>query len=247
MEYEPPSGVIETTQTPPMKSVKNYVALAALASTLATAHGAVVFSDDFSEAPGTATFGKSPDIGQAYTGGFSAPVSAQNSYSTDLATGGLFGRFTSTLGAGQVITVSFDTLATGSFFTADWGGFSLYAGGNERVFLGDAGGSAANTFWAVDGAAIGPVVVSANNTEATSAIFQYYYNTGAWTFTTTSGVNLSGTAAANEAFNEFRIQSADNSNMNVDNIVIDISAVPEPSALALVALGGLAAFTRRRR
>lgn len=224
--------------------MKNYVALAALASTLVTAHGAVVFSDDFSEAPGTAIIGKSPDVGSAYTGGPALSVSASNTLSTVGAGRTIFGGFTSSLGAGQIITVSFDTLALNNSFSNGYAGLSLYVAGNERVFLGDGGGG---TTWAVDAAAIGTAQLSADSTGTTSALFTYIYDTGAWTFTTASGVNLSGTASANEAFNELRVANGAGGDINVDNIRVDISAVPEPSAFALVGLGGLLAFARRRR
>ena len=208
---------------------------------------AVVFSDDFSEAPGTLIVGKSADIGSAWSGSAGSPplaVSAANTADTSGDARTIFGDFTGTLASGQAVTVSFDTLSLGNFFSGGYAGVSLYAGIDERIFIGDAGGTG-STFWAVDGNAVG-LNLSSDATTATSAEFTYLFDTGAWTLTTTSGVNLSGTGVANIAFDRIRIANGAGGDIQVDNLVVDISAVPEPTTLALVGLGSLCAFRRRR-
>ena len=63
------------------------------------------------------------------------------------------------------------------------------------------------------------------------------YNTGAWTFTTTGGVNMSGTGAADEAFNALQIHNGSDGDIDLDDLNVTISSVPEPSSLALVGAG----------
>ena len=219
-------------------------ALAYTATLIGTSHAAVVFSDDFSEPDGTAIIGKAPDVGSAWTG--TAPNITGGAFDTTGAARAAFGSFSASLGAGDVLTLSYDTLALGNFFSGGYAGVSLYSGGNELVFTGDAGGSPGNTFWAVDGAATG-LNLSSDSTAATSVLFSYVYDTGAWTFSTTSGVNLSGTATANLAFDQLRVANGSGGDISVDNLVVNIDPVPEPAASVLLGLGvvGLA-FTRRR-
>lgn len=221
--------------------------VAALAYTtilIGSSHAAVVFSDDFSEPDGTAIIGKAPDVGNAWTG--TAPNITGGSFNTTGAARAAFASFNASLGAGEVLTLSYDTLALGNFFSGGYAGVSLYSGGTELVFTGDAGGSGGNTFWAVDGAAVG-LNLSSDSTAATSVVFSYVYDTGAWTFTTGSGVNLSGTGTANLAFDQLRVANGSGGDINVDNLVVNIDPVPEPAASVLLGLGvvGLA-FTRRR-
>src|ERR1700722_8896810 len=95
--------------------------------------GTVVFSDSFSQAPGTAIVGKSPDVGSAWTGtGNGVTVSSVNSLDTSGLSIQVFGGFTSALGAGKILTVQCDTLApaSGTFLVnnTSWGGISLFSG-----------------------------------------------------------------------------------------------------------------------
>lgn len=199
--------------------------------------GAVVFSDDFSEAPGTLIIGKSPDVGGAWTGtGNGVTVSSVNSLDTAGISIQVFGGFTAALGAGQILTLQYDTLApaSGTFLNnnTSWAGVSLYTGhttgtsGNERMFTGNPSAG----FWGTDGSAIGRHF-GTDNTEATHATFTYVYNTGAWTFSTASGYTTNGTGTANLALNAFRVGNG-TSYINVDNLVVDISAVPVVSFVA---------------
>jgi len=208
--------------------------------------GTAVFSDDFSEAPGTPIIGKSPDVGSAWTGTDNGTaVSAMNSLDTTGNGRTLFGAFTSSLGAGEVLTLSYDTLALGgdNFFVG-WAGVSLYAGGGEKMFTGSPGLPS----WGVDGGDIGGQQGSGDTTAVTSATFIYAYDTGAWSFTTLSGVNLSGTGTSGLALDQLRVANGNNADINLDNLLVDISAVPEPSSIALVGAGmGLLLVLRRRR
>jgi len=201
--------------------------------------GTVVFSDDFSETPGTLIVGKSPDVGSAWTGtGNGTAVSAANTLNTAGNARTLFGGFTA-LGAGQILTLTYDTLSFGGGSFNGYAGVSIFSGGsggNERVYTGDLGN--ANS-WGVDGSALGNHAASPLDTTATtSATFTYAYDTGAWTFTTTSGVNLSGTGTANAALNTLRVANGSGGDIEVDNLVVDISPVPVFSFLSQTPANG---------
>lgn len=227
-----------------MRPSSYLAALICTSSLIASARAAVVFSDDFSEADGTAIIGKAPDVGNAWTG--NAPNITAGSFNTTGAAREAYSTFTGGLGASEVLTLSYDTLALGNFFSGGYAGVSLYAAGSERLFTGDAGGVAGNAFWAVDGNAFG-LNLSSDNTGTTSVVFSYVFDTGAWTFTTSSGVNLSGTATANVAFDQIRVANGSGGDINVDNLVVDISPVPEPSAPVLLGLGLIGLVCRRSR
>ncbi|MBB5351662.1 hypothetical protein HNR46_001901 [Haloferula luteola] len=216
------------------------------AASVAPLHAATVFADDFSETDGTEISGKAPDVGSAWTG--TAPTIVAGTYDSTGAGRGTFGNFTVALGAGQVLTLTYDSMVPngGAFFTTGWAGVSLYAGGSERLFTGDSG---VDTIWSVDQAAVLGLNLSSpgDSTEITSVTLQYYYDTGAWAFSTTSGVNLSGTGLAFEAFDQIRIANGSGGDIRIDNLNVDISAVPEPSASLFAGLSVLGlGFLRRR-
>lgn len=210
--------------------------------------GTTVFLDTFSLAPGTSIVGSAPDIGGVWTGnGGAGPVAISAANTLDTSGDGrtLFSTFTSSLGAGQQLTLSYDTLALGgNNFFSGWAGVSLYAGGGEKMFTGSPG----TPSWGVDGGDIGGQQGSGNTTAVTSATFTYLYDSGAWTFTTLSGVNMFGTGTAGLALDELRVANGAGADINLDNLTVNISPVPEPTSLALLGLGGLGlALYRRRR
>ena len=212
---------------------------------------AIVFQDDFSEADGTALNGKAPDIGSNWnvTVGSAGLNVNGGSVDTQGAARAAFGGFTA-LGAGERLTLTYDTVATGgTFFTAGFAGVSLFvggSGGSEPFFTGDPGSGGAAS-WGVVGIGAGGDQITADTTVATSATFVYTYDTGAWTFTTTSGINLAGTGTANLAIDTLRFANGGGGDIAVDNFAVDISAVPEPSSSALLGLGGIALMLRRRK
>ena len=225
--------------------MKNLLLLAFSASLIGGANAATVFADDFSEADGTDVSGKAPDVGNPWTG--SSVLLASGRLDTSGAARTVFGSFTSALGAGQVLTLTYDTFAVGggNFFGGGYAGVSLYTAGEERVFTGDTG---AGAFWGVDGGAINSApFISSDDTATTTATFTYFYDTGNWTFATTSGVDFSGTAAVADAFDELRIANGAGGDIAVDNINVDISAIPEPASLFLLGLGAVGSCMRRQR
>jgi hypothetical protein len=191
--------------------------------------GAVVFSDNFSQAPGTAIVGESPTIGSAWTGnGNGVTVSSANSLDTSGLSIQVFGGFTAALGTGQIITLQYDTLApaAGTFLVnnTSWGGISLFSGytggtsGTEEMFAGNPSAG----FWGTDGT-IGRYFGTDTN-EISRATLTYAYDTGAWTFTTATGYTNSGTGPAHYALNALRVGDG-SAYINVKDITVNISAV----------------------
>lgn len=223
---------------------KTIIPLLCFVAAASTASAAIVFQDDFSEADGTDINGKAPDVGSNWSVTVGAPLNiASSRLDTSGAARNAFGDFTTSLSAGNILTMTYDTSALGNFFSGGFAGVSLYQGGVESIFTGDTGG---DVFWGVVESGVGETI-STDNTTATSATFTYTYDDGSWTFTTTSGVNLSGTMASSMDLDRLRIANGSGGDIAVDNLTIDISAVPEPSSTALLGLGGLAIMLRRRK
>ena len=217
---------------------------AAILSTGTNSHAAVVFSEDFSESDGTAIIGKNPDVGSPWTG--NAPLVSGSSFYIEGGSSDARADFTAALGAGQVLTLTYETLPMdeGIYFGSGSGfaGVSLYVGAGERVFIGDL---IDNTFWGLGG--ISDSGISADATAVTTVSFSYAYDTGAWAFTTGSGINQSGITDSEASLDRLRIANYGGSSIRVDNLTVDISAVPEPSVALLSGflVVGLGAYRRR--
>ncbi|XAL99117.1 PEP-CTERM sorting domain-containing protein [Phycisphaeraceae bacterium D3-23] len=225
-----------------MKTQVVLTALTAAALFAGSANAALVFADDFSEADGTLIDGKAADVGGPWSETGGAQITGGIMDTTGGARTG-FADFTNALGAGEVLTLTVDAAeASGNFFNG-FAGVSLFIGGSERIFVGHPFNSGS---WGVDGGAIGGPNTTGNTTEDNTAVFTYVYDTGAWTFSLSSGENLSGTAAANEAYDRLRFANGDNGDLAIDALSVDISNVPEPGSLALLGLGGLMIARRRR-
>jgi hypothetical protein len=205
--------------------------------------GTLVFSDTFSQAPGTPVIGSTADVGGTWTG--TGPnISPANTYDTTIptTTGSYtaFNTFTSALGPGEILTLNYDTLVpstgSGSVFTG-WGGVSLFSGGTggtEEVFTGNSAAGSWGTdgnsgFW--DGPTTAPIQVNNHqNASGDSNVvnhikFTYNFNTGAITFTTTNGA-YSGTEEAGVVLNALRIGNGAGDQLNIDNLTVDISPIP---------------------
>jgi hypothetical protein len=190
--------------------------------------GTVVFSDTFSQTPGTPVVGSTADVGGTWTG--TGPnISAANTYDTSSGGYTAFDTFTSALGPGKILTLDYDTLVpaagAGTVFTG-WSGVSLFSGGTEEIFTGNSalgawGTDGANTFW---------IDRFHQETDGDSNVvnhihFTYNYGTGAITFSTANG-GYSGIEQAGVALDHLRIGNGGGAQFAIDNLTVDISAVP---------------------
>ena len=167
------------------------------------------------------------------------PEATPYSMYTNGAGRSIFSAFTSTLGAGQQITVSFNLLGFGTNFpnSNGYAGVSLYtgflsadgngnaqvsAGGGEREFIGEPND---NNSIGLDQAGTGHQT-SGNTTVNVLASFTYAYDTGAWTFTTTGGVNMSGIGTPNLAFNALQVHNGSGGDFDLNNLSVVIGPVP---------------------
>jgi len=180
---------------------------------------------------------------------------------TDGQARSVFSGFTQTLGTGQELSVSFNMLGFGAAWPTSGGfaGVSLYTGytgadsggnyqgsGGEHEFIGEPFN---NNAIGLDSTASG-FQNSGNTTVGNNilATFNYVYDTGAWTFTTTGGVNMSGTGTADLAFNALQIHNGAGADIDVNDLTAVISPVPEPTTIALAGAGmGLLLVMRRRK
>lgn len=181
---------------------------------------------------------------------------------TDGQARSVFSGFTQTLGVGEDLTVSFNMLGFGAAWpTSDgFAGVSLYTGytgadsggnyqgsGGENEFIGEPFNnnaigldSTASGFYNSGNTTVGPTI---------AATFTYAYDTGAWTFTTTGGVDASGAGVADLAFDALQIHNGDGGDIDLNDLtaVISPSTVPEPSSITLVGAGIGLFFAMRRR
>ena len=237
--------------------------LAVFALAVNVAKGQTVFLDTFSGTPGSAIAGTAANIGGIwYDGnGNGGNISAENSFDTSGNGRLLFDSFTSTLGAGQVITLSYDMVSptpgdeVGGPYNGCWAGVSLYSGytggssGTEQMFEG----LVSTTSLGKDGSALGGAQGSGDTSMINQLTLTYAYDTGAWTFTSDNG-SLSGIGTPDLALNALRIGNGGSDgdghygDINLTDLSVSISAVPEPASMAVFGLGalGLALYHRRR-
>ena len=245
----------------PQRSLIPILAVFALAANVSK--GQTVFLDTFSGTPGSAIAGTAANIGGIwYDGnGNGGNISAENSFDTSGNGRLLFDSFTATLGAGQVITLAYDMVSptpgdeVGGPYNGCWAGVSLYSGytggssGTEQMFEG----LVSTTSLGKDGSALGGAQGSGDTSMINRLTLTYAYDTGAWTFTSDNG-SLSGIGTPDLALNGLRIGNGGSDgaghygDINLTDLSVGISAVPEPASTALFGLGalGLALYHRRR-
>ncbi len=238
------------------------------------AKAALIAEDGFGYAPGAITTeggsgwasGSTWNGGQSVAGSFTYPGvgnSGANKYS---GTGNVFrslnlgaGSVSSSLGLVTAGTLGMDSTTLWMSFIGQrqgggYAGVSLYGGGSELIFFGSNG---INPDWG-----IGNEATTAGTPADSEAYILVKMEFGAAnnndTFSMWSNPDLStgesglGTANATSSvfdvkFDEIRLGTA--STLLVDELRLGTTfadAVPEPSSLSLVALGGLALLRRRR-
>lgn len=227
-----------------------------------------VFLDTFSQPAGTALNGTAANIGGTWFdgNGNGGSVSAENSLDTSGNGRLLFNTFTSTLGAGQMITLSYEMVTptpsdeVGGPYNGCWAGVSLYTGevggtstGTEQMFEG----LVSTTSLGVDGAAFAGHGIGSGDTDQANNVLTltYAYDTGAWTYSSDGGLyTLSGIGTPDLALNGLRVANGGSDggghygDINLTDLTVTISAVPEPTSMALFGLGGLGlALWRRSR
>jgi len=212
----------------------------------ATASAAMLFSDNFN---GTGDLNdREPQVGLNWvvttgTNGSSftlanGSVTASGGTSTDGLAFGYFNQPLSSVNPLMVVTFNLSAVDLGLT------GISLFTGSSERFFLGYRN-NATSFAVAGNGAGIG------NNNGLGSGTgtyqFTYDYNTGVAKLYNQSGTEvMSRNATAGLAFDTVRLASGSGKSFSVDSLTIE--AVPEPSGVALGALGfSLMLLNRRRR
>jgi hypothetical protein len=264
------SNTMKKTTIRYVKTLTLLLAVSALPLSMCKAQ--VTVFEDFTngDTSGNAILGSTPIVGGVWQGVSGGAIeygvnsaghteATTTSMYTDGGAASLYSMFTSSLGAGQNITVSFNMLGFGAAWPTSGGfaGVSLYTGftgsvnpdgsqngGSENEFIGEPYN---NNAIGLDSTASG-FYNSGNTTVGNNilATFTYAYDTGAWTFTTTGGVNASGTGTADLAFNALQIHNGDSGDIDLNDLTVTI--VPEPTTIALVGAGmGLLLVMHRRQ
>lgn len=209
-----------------------------------------VYLDTFNQTNNTPLVGSQPDIGQPWTatvGGTGLEIE-NDALSTTGGARVLFAGFSNNiaLASSEMITLSWNNInpSENDFFTG-YAGINFYiggAGGTQEIFVGHPDNTST---WGMDGIAIGgPQASSGTGCVTVSCIptFTYVYNTGAWTLNTTAGVNMSGTATKNLAFNELMIQNNNGGDIALSNLRVNISPVPPQIGITSPANNGKFAY-----
>ena len=225
------------------------------AGLLSASQATIVFSDDF-ESPVTSTTYNVANTSQTIdtakwvrsTSGFKAN---QNGLVSELNTGDAItvdggnqawaGRYTSNTGVttafgtigslttGDTITVSFDAAIDGSNSGTNISAYLvLFDGGARNATESDL----KNTFANLD-----------QNTGQTATSTWTTYNLSYVVGDATAG----GAYDANMLGKDIAVRFTNRNGALIDNVVVDITSVPEPSTTALLGLGGLALILRRRK
>jgi hypothetical protein len=200
-------------------------------------HGVLVFSEDFSTAG--SLDGQTPSVGGVWSvtdGSYTVAGGVLDTKAGSTSMNLAFADFGQTLGSGESLVLSFDTVeSAGDFATTGWAGISLYEGGTEQFFLGSPG---LFSQWGIDGNATTKTTFSPSITaEPQSVTFSYDYDSGDWEYIV-NGQSITGTSAG-IALDRIRIGSDRDhlADMAIDSIQVDLTTVPVPEPTSLILLG----------
>lgn len=252
------------------------LAVLALLAAPSLTSAAVVFSDDFSEANGTAIHLKSPDTGSMYNvtegagndvangGVVGAGLSVLNgAYVSDGAKRVVFADFNSAAGILGVSTPLLTAVIDGNFFRNNppdsrLGGLSLFSGTTERFFIGDRSGAITNYGVEVSGGGSGSTVTGRTGPSVTT--FTYNFITGdvnLYDGATASGAPLltlsgansgaGGTSTAGYAIDRIRFLNDNGGDISFNSLSFDVGVIPEPSSFLLAGAGLAGLLVRRRK
>jgi hypothetical protein len=197
----------------------------AIALTVGTSSGQVVFSDDFTAPDGTTLPGRVPPVGQAWTQPNGGALTIQGgAISTVGAARTIFGQFTQTFDGTQrllKLTVDINLLS----HNGGYAGISLFNGTSEQLFLGDLSGTNPSIGFQVAG---GTQVYAVPITPTGVVTLLYDWQTGKTTLysgTTTTGTPLGSVLAVpNLNFDRLRIQNDGGGDIGFNSISAEMAA-----------------------
>ncbi|RYD32950.1 MAG: hypothetical protein EOP86_14515 [Verrucomicrobiaceae bacterium] len=214
---------------------------------MVSTQAAVIFADDFSESDGTVLKGKTPDTGISWeqTGGTDVTIQGGVA-STVGAARVVFGNFTGAPSVAEpLLTVTFDTTLISH--NGGYAGVSLFAGTDEKIFIGDLSGDTTGWGLSISGGGSG-----SNDTYsgAHTVTISYDFSTGLTQLfdgASASGVPLlTQNAAPGLELNRLRIANDGGGDIALNSVLVQTSPVPEASTFAFL-LSGLGILLIRRR
>ncbi|MDB6076535.1 MAG: symbB [Akkermansiaceae bacterium] len=197
----------------------------ALACTVASSSGQVIFSDDFTAADGTALPGRIPITGQAWTQPAGGAMTIQNGgINTAGGARTAFGNFAQTFDGTQrllKLTIDFTALSHNDGYA----GVSLYDGDNEHIFVGDLSGTNPSIGFQVN---FGTAVYAVPTTATGVVTLLYDWQTGRTSLypgTATTGTPLGVLLAApNINFTRLRIQNGNGGDIAISSVSAEMQA-----------------------
>jgi len=248
-----------------MKIKNTHLAALACVSLIASAamsQAAVIISEDFSYSNGSLN---SQNGGTGFSGAWTSSTNVSGGVATGNA--GSTRNFSASLGTMGTIWVSFDWGYTSTpTQAASFGGLTFYAAGNEKQLIGNTWPDpASHSVWGTNGTSVssessvggmktGVAKITLGGAGANNDMIEV------WVGATGSPVDVSGAALLTatgrdlENLDSIRINGQDfvgDPGQSFDNLLIgttmlDVDAIPEPSAALLGGLGLLALLRRRR-
>jgi triacylglycerol lipase len=177
-----------------------------------------LFADDLDDPEGTPLDDKLPDQGLGKWVASGSPSVQGGAVDTFGGAREAFGTFEQPLAAGEKLQVFVTTTPTaGTFFSGGFAGFSLYAGGSERVYVGDPSGP--SSAWVLEETGV-QSVDTALGVEATRVMVEYTFDTGELRFVDFGGTGTIETLAgpAGWPIDQIRLANGGGGDFAVDDV-----------------------------